>query len=292
MSQSNQQDSPSENRAVLVTGCSSGIGRATALHLARHGFTVFAGVRKEKDAHALRAIAELNLIPLCPLDLTRLDHIRAAHETVIRELSARGIEGLYAIVNNAGGGGVTPIELMDLEGFRTELGARLLGPVALLQEFLPDIRQAHGRIVWIGTPGLFPVKYVAGIHAADFAVNCLARTLSLELKPWDIPNILVRCGGIATAAPARGDRELGEAFQTWPPDRLALYRDSLLKERRELAEFDKKRSEPEVVAKVVRRALVERKPKSRYQAGYMSGFAALLELLPQTAVDAIMAARG
>jgi NAD(P)-dependent dehydrogenase (short-subunit alcohol dehydrogenase family) len=282
----------SERRAVLITGCSSGIGRATALHLARNGFTVLAGVRKQSDADALRALGEPDLVPLCPLDLTRLDHVRAAHQAALAELDRRGIQGLYAIVSSAGGGGIAPIELLDLEGFRTELEARLLGPVALLQAFLPQIRQAGGRIVWIVTPGLFPVKYVASIHAPDFAVNCLARTLNLELAPWRIPNILVRCGGVKTAAVGRGYRDMDAAFKSWPPDRLALYREALLKEREELAGFDQKRTEPEEVAKVVHRALDARRPKSRYQIGYMAGFAALLELFPQTVADAIMAMRG
>jgi NAD(P)-dependent dehydrogenase (short-subunit alcohol dehydrogenase family) len=278
----------SPGKAVLVTGCSSGIGRATALHLARRGFTVFAGVRKEQDANALRALGEPNLVPLCPLDLTRLDQIQEAAEFLATELDARGIDGLYAIVNNAGAGGIAPIELMDIEGLRAELEARLIGPVALLQACLPLIRQAQGRIVWIVTPALIPIPYVASIHAADFAVNCLARTLNLELKRWNIPNILIRCGGIDTAAPGKSDRELAESFGKWPPDRLALYEESLRKERRELAEFDKKRTAPEAVAKLVERALTARRPKSRYSIGYLAGLAALLELIPQTAADAIM----
>jgi NAD(P)-dependent dehydrogenase (short-subunit alcohol dehydrogenase family) len=284
--------SAASGRAVLVTGCSSGIGRATAIYLALQGYVVFAGLRRQDDAEALGALGLPNLIPLCPLDLTRLDHIRDAAQFVMAELGARGIDGLYAIVNNAGAGGIAPVELMDLEGFRTELSARLIGPVALLQACLPLIRQAHGRIVWIVTPALIPIPYVASIHAADFAVNCLARTLNLELKPWDIPNLLIRCGGIDTAAPAKSEQELEESFGKWPPDRLALYEEALRKERKELAEFDRKRTAPEEVAKLVGRALAARRPRSRYSIGYLAGLAALLELIPQTAADAILALRG
>ena len=195
---------------VLITGCSSGIGRATAIHLAQRGFTVFATVRKQADAESLRSLNEAlsttalgttpTLIPICPLDLTRLEHIPHVMETVTEELKRRGKEGLYALINNAGGGSVAPIELMDLDGFRTELQARVLGSVAMVQACLPMIRRARGRIVWIVTPATLPTPYVTSIHACDFAVNCIARTLEIELKPWKIPNIMIRCGGTKTAA--------------------------------------------------------------------------------------------
>src|SRR5512142_620008 len=120
-------------RSVLVTGCSSGIGREAALALARRGFTVFATVRKDADAEALRALRLPGLIPLCPGDLSDLGQVGRAVESVSGEIGRRGGEGLWAIVNNAGGGGPPPVELLDPERFQTELKARLLGPVALVQ---------------------------------------------------------------------------------------------------------------------------------------------------------------
>lgn len=171
-------------KAVLITGCSSGIGRATALQLAIHGFTVFATVRKAADAGSLRALNAPNLVPVCPLDLTNLNDISTAFNTVTDELKRRGMQGLYALINNAGGGSPAPIELMDLDKFQVELQTRVLGSVAMVQAFLPLIRQAHGRIAWIMTPALMPTPYVASIHACDFAVNCIARTLDIELKSW------------------------------------------------------------------------------------------------------------
>ncbi len=179
-------------QSVLITGCSSGIGRATAIHLAQHGFTVFATVRKEADAESLRSLNDPNLIPVCPLDLTRLEQSPSVVETVQAELKRRGQPGLYALVNNAGGGEVAPIELMNLDSFRTELQTRVLGSVAMVQAFLPLLRQSGGRIVWIMTPATIPTPYVTSIHACDFAANAIARTLNIELKSWRIPNILIR----------------------------------------------------------------------------------------------------
>ncbi|MBE0691195.1 MAG: SDR family NAD(P)-dependent oxidoreductase [Anaerolineae bacterium] len=281
----------SHDKAVLVTGCSSGIGRATALYLAQQGFIVFATVRKEADAQSLRDLGEPTLIPVCPLDLSKPETLAPALNFMQQELNRRPGLKLYAIVNNAGGGGVAPIELMDLDKFRLDLEARIIGPLALLQALLPLIREAHGRILWIATPSIIPIPYVSGIHACDFAVNCLARTLQIELKRWRIPNILIRCGGVKTAAPARGARELEEDFRQWPRERFELYAEALKKEQAELSEFDAKRTEPEVIARVVHTALVAPRPKRRYQVGYMSGLAAALEYLPQTLVDRIMESR-
>jgi NAD(P)-dependent dehydrogenase (short-subunit alcohol dehydrogenase family) len=278
-------------KAVLVTGCSSGIGHATAIHLARRGFTVFATVRRDADVQSLRSLNEPNLVPICPLDLAKPEQIAPVIEAVSRELQSRACEGLYAIVNNAGGGSVAPIELMDLDKFRIEIEARILGPIALLQGFLPLIRQAHGRIVWIVTPAIIPIPFVSSIHICDFAVNCIARTLAIELKPWKIPNILIRCGGVKTAAPGKSAHELEEAFRRWPTERFQLYSDALQKEQQELSEFDTKRTDAGEIAKVVYAALRASKPRRRYQIGYMSGLAAALEVMPQTVVDIIMASR-
>ncbi|MGB9006820.1 MAG: SDR family NAD(P)-dependent oxidoreductase [Candidatus Aminicenantales bacterium] len=288
-------------KAVVITGCSSGIGRAAALHLASLGYTVFATVRRDMDAASLREAAgalapgeepRSNLIPVCPLDLTHPDEIAAAIKAIVREFEKRKLGGLYALINNAGGGGIAPVELIDTAVLRRELEARLVGPVTLLQGLLPYLRRGQGRILWITTPALLPIPFIAGIHAPDFAMNGLIRTLAVELKPWRIPNIMIRCGGIKTAAVARSARELEESFRSWPPDRLALYAERLGKEKKELVEFDKNRTEPEEVAKVIARALCAGRPKKRYRIGYMSGFAALFEAFPQSFVDFVMGKRG
>jgi NAD(P)-dependent dehydrogenase (short-subunit alcohol dehydrogenase family) len=278
-------------RGVLVTGCSSGIGRATSLFLADHGFTVFATVRREEDSEELKSLGKPSLIPLCPLDLRRLEHIAPLAARVERELSARGQPGLYAVINNAGAGAVSPLELLDLEAYRGELEARLLGPVALAQALLPSLRRGGGRLLWIATPALIPIPFVASIHACDYAANCLARTFALELAPWSIRSIFVRCGGINTAAPEKNALELEKEMARWPADKLALYKDVMEKEKKELAAFDLKRTDPAVVAATVLKALLAEKPRRVYRAGYLSRAGAMLDVLPQPLVDWIMSRR-
>jgi len=281
-----------DGEGVLVTGCSSGIGRAVALHLAQTGFTVFATLRKPAGSDALYRLGEPNLVPVYPLDLAKREHIPAVQEMVAAELTRRGKKGLYALVNNAGAGSVAPIELMDLDKYQTELQARLLGPVALLQAFLPLIRARQGRVVWIMTPSLIPTPFVSSIHACDFAANCLARTLALELAPWRIPSIMVRCGVIATSAPAKNENELAESLKQWPPEKASLYAGSLRKLQLEFAQLNRSRTPPEAVARIVQCALSARNPRSRYQVGHLSRAAAFLEALPQPLADKIIAMRG
>ncbi|MGC3978433.1 MAG: SDR family NAD(P)-dependent oxidoreductase [Paludibacteraceae bacterium] len=270
-----------ESKSILVTGASSGIGHAIALHLARRGFTVLATVRRQTDIDRLKEYNLSGLHPVCPLDLTNSEQTKAI-ATQIRWMIHDGkVPPLYAVINVAGGGQVAPIELVHIDAYRQELEKRLVGPVILLQELLPLLRVTRGRILWIATPGLLPVPYVADIHAPDFAVNYLARTLNIELQPDGIHNILIRCGGIATSSPDKSEQQLAEMLITWPEDRVKFYRDRLEKLQRGFSRFNVKRTGTEAVALTVEKALTTEHPRTRYQVGYMSGFGAFVEKLPQ-----------
>jgi len=280
-----------KGKAVLITGCSSGIGRTAALYLAEHGYLVFAGVRRTEDAANLEKLGIKNLVQVCPLDLKDIQNICEAKEKTEAALSKRGISGLYAILSNAGGGFIAPIELMDIEKMRHETETRILGPIALLQIMLPLIRKGNGRVLWIQTPALTPIAFDASIHACDFASNCLSRTLGQELKPWGIPSIQIRCGGIRTPSVERCYTELTNSMAEWSAAGLDLYRESLIKAEKGFRDFDVKRSEPELIARLVFKALEAKKPKRRYHAGYMSGISNIMECVPQPLVDMIMEKR-
>jgi NAD(P)-dependent dehydrogenase (short-subunit alcohol dehydrogenase family) len=280
-----------KGRAVLVTGCSSGIGRATAVQLADAEYTVFATVRKESDCRELASLGKPGLVPLFPLDLRMVEHIPPLVQRINEELTSRGLAGLSAIVNVAGGGGFAPLELVDIEEFRGELETRLVGPVALAQALLPSLRLGKGRLIWIATPALIPIPFVSSIHACDFAANCITRTFALELRPWGIPSIFVRCGGVRTPSVDRSYHELDDVIAGWLPEKRGLYADALERNKKQLAVFDAKRSEPSVVAEKVLEAVRAPKPKRVYRAGYLVGASAILDMLPQPLVDWIMARR-
>lgn len=266
------------SKSVLVTGASSGIGNAIALHLANIGYTVIASVRKESDAEKLNSLHLKNLVPVCPLDLTSQDDIRSAVQTISQKINEKEIPPLHAMVLVAGGGTISPIELMDINAFRSELEKRLVGNITLLQGLLSELRKTKGCILWIATPGLFPVPYVADIHAPDFAVNYLARTLNLELLPDSIKNILIRCGGIGTPAPERTEKYIVERLSKSNPDRIGIYAERLRLLEQNLQKFAKKRTPPEKVAELIAKVLVRTKPKIRYNIGYMYVSAAQVHL--------------
>ena len=281
----------SSSKSVLITGASSGIGNAVAIYLAKQGYTVLASVRKNSDADALNELGHNNLKPLCPLDLTKQEQIHAIADSVREQIQKNELPSLYAIIFNAGGGHVAPIELMNIADFREELEKRLVGNISLLQELIPLLRLTKGRVLWISTPGLFPVPYVADIHAPDFAVNYLARTLNLELRPDGIKNILIRCGAINTPSPKRTENNIIEKLKDSPKERVEIYESRLVKLEKGLKKIATKRTEPEKVAELIAKVLVMNKPKIRYQLGYMSNLGAFLEKLPQSWVDYIMGKR-
>ena len=277
--------------SVLVTGSSSGIGYATAVHLAQKGVTVFATVRKATDAERLAALGIPGLIPLYPFDLRVAEQITVGMRRVESELADRGLSGLQALVNNAGGGGPAPIELLPLPQLRAQLETRIFGAVALVQAALPLLRRGNGRIVWIATPAIIPTPYVASIHACDFAVNCIARTLNVELKRWNIANIMIRCGGVRTPAGMRTVDDAEALLRTVESDRSGLYEEPLRRWAHQMISFDTKRVDAIVVARTIERAIIAKRPRSRYSVGHLAGLAAFLELLPQQWSDAILRAR-
>ncbi len=126
-------------KSVLITGASTGIGRATAMHLDAKGWRVFAGVRKEADADSLRAAGSERLVPLM-LDVTDPEQIAAAADRVGDEVGEAGLDGL---VNNAGIAVPGPLETLPIDDFRRQVEVNLTAHVAVTQAMLPAIRTRH-----------------------------------------------------------------------------------------------------------------------------------------------------
>lgn len=241
------------SRTVLITGCSSGIGKATAARLARNGWTVYATARRPET------LADLTGCKHLALDVTDEASMSAAVDAVLSESGH-----LDALVNNAGYSLSGAVESLDVDAIHREFETNVFGLVRLTQLVLPAMRsQRHGRIVNIGSMGgklTFPGG--GAYHASKYAVEALSDALRYEVAGFGIQVVLVEPGLITTnfedAALASMDLEAEGPY--------AGFNRAVAKATSEaysgpMAKFG---GPPEAVAKVIEKALTKRRPKPRY----------------------------
>ena len=275
----------STDRAVLVTGASSGMGRACALRLARGGFTVFAGVRRERDARALEESGGQPLIPVI-LDVTSEPSIGDAFRTI---RDAVGEAGLAGLVNNAGIAVTGPVEIVPLEEIRRQFEVNVFGQIAVTQAFLPLIRAARGRIVNVGSVGAkFALPFAGGLNASKAALESLSDSLRMELRPWGIRVVLISPGSIRTAAEAKLEADSEAAVNAFSPEGRARYAAPYRAFVRSMLALESRGVGPEAMAEKVHRALTARVPRRRYPVGPRSRLLPLLfATLPAAAADGL-----
>jgi NAD(P)-dependent dehydrogenase (short-subunit alcohol dehydrogenase family) len=271
--------------AVVVTGASTGIGEACALLLDRGGFQIFAGIRKQADAEALKRKASARLTPLF-IDVTDAASIAAAAEAV---LGAVGEAGLAGLVNNAGIAIAAPLEFIPAVELRRQLDVNVVGQIAVTQAFLPLLRNGRGRIVNMGSiGGLLALPFTGPYNASKFALEALTDSLRMELRPWGIEVSIVEPGGIATPIWDKSAAEGDEMARTFPQRAHDLYGSAMDALRRVAAATGKAGSPPEDVAEAVMHALTAKKPKTRYLVGWDARFRAMLRFLPDRIRDGLI----
>jgi NAD(P)-dependent dehydrogenase (short-subunit alcohol dehydrogenase family) len=245
--------------AVLITGCSSGIGRTTAKHLAQRGHVVYASARR------LESIADLEAdgCRLLALDVTDDASMAAAVQAVEAEHGAVG-----ALVNNAGYSQSGAIESVPLDEVRRQFETNVFGLVRMCQLVLPKMReQRSGRIVNISSIGGTLVFPGGGIyHATKYAVEALSDSLRFELKGFGIRVVIVEPGIIRT----RFAEAVSTALpQTDSADPYASFNAAVEQSTHNAYEkgtmIGRLGGEPEAVAKVIERAITAKSPKTRYR---------------------------
>jgi NAD(P)-dependent dehydrogenase (short-subunit alcohol dehydrogenase family) len=249
--------------SVLVTGASTGIGRATALRLDRAGWKVFAGVRRQADAESLAAEASDRLAPVM-LDVTDAAQIAAAAERIGAEVGGAGLGGL---VNNAGIGVPGPLETIPMEDFRRQVEVNMIGHVAVTKAMLPALRRTPGRIVFISSVGgriAFPFN--GSYHVAKFGIEAAGDVFRQELRTAGISVSIVEPGSIKTPIWDRSDREV-EALLERAPETGRLYGKEVEGLRRASRKLGERGIPPERVAERIEHALTARRPRTRYLVG-------------------------
>jgi NAD(P)-dependent dehydrogenase (short-subunit alcohol dehydrogenase family) len=260
-------------RTALVTGASSGIGTATASRLARFGWRVLAGVRREGDAP--EGTEEVLL------DVTDGAQIEAAAERV---------EELHGLVNNAGIALASPLEFVPLEELRRQLEVNVLGQVAVTQAFLPALRRARGRIVFIGSiAGKSALPFLGPYAASKHAIEAIADSLRVELSPWGIGVTLVEPGTIKTPIWTRSASRVDELLETMDGrDRMeSLYGERIARFREIALARGQAGESPESVAEAVEEALTASRPRTRRLVGRDARIRAGVELLPDRLRDRV-----
>lgn len=249
---------------VLITGASTGIGRQCALDLARAGWRVFAGVRKPADGEALQAAGNGNIIPLI-IDVTDANTIGQA----ARELeTALADAGLNALVNNAGITVQGPLEFVPLAMFETQMQVNVTGQLAVTQAFLPLIRKAKGRIVFMSSEsGRNTLPMLGPYSASKFALEAVANALRLELLPSGIRVCLIEPGSAKTDIWTKAARNSMQIINAMPEQAKQLYAKELKLLTRLPEQVNKVAFAPEKVSKAVIRALTARRPPIRQVVG-------------------------
>jgi NAD(P)-dependent dehydrogenase (short-subunit alcohol dehydrogenase family) len=270
-------------RSALVTGASTGIGRATALHLDAAGWQVFAGVRKEEDAESLRQAGSERLVPLM-LDVTDAAQIAAAAERVGAEVGTAGLDGL---VNNAGIAVPGPLETLPVDDFRRQIEVNLTAHVAVTQAMLPAIRAARGRIVFITSiGGLMAFPMFGAYHAAKFGLEAVGDVFRRELRPWGIKVAVIEPGSIATPIWERGDEAVDTLAERAGKGHADLYGEAIESYREVARKTGARGIPPEKVAVKIEHALSARRPRTRYLVGADArGQAFAAWLLPDRLLD-------
>lgn len=268
---------------ILITGASTGIGRATALRLDRAGWRVVATVRRGADAAALAADSSGRL-RVCYLDVTEAACIAEMAEEVEDLVGAEGLNGL---VNNAGIVEAGPLECLPLDGLRRQFEVNVVGQVAVTQALLPALRRARGRIVNVGSIGGVSALPFAGAYCASkFALEAVTDALRMELKAAGVEVVLVQPGSIATPIWEKG------AGQAVPPEAEARYGPQLTAMKAVVRATATTGLPPEAVAAVIHKALAARRPKTRYRVGRMAHVRLMLQrVLPDRLRDRVLLRR-
>ena len=271
--------------AALVTGASSGIGRATALRLEAEGWTVFAGVREPSAGDSLvEAASGAGALEPVRLDVTEQESIDAARSLIGERVGADGLRGL---VNNAGIGVGGPLEYVPLENLRAVLEVNVTGQVAVTQAMLPLLRSGGGRIVFTSSDnGRWAPPYMGPYAASKFAIEAVGDVLRVELRRSKIPVSIIEPGSIKTSIWDKGLDGIAGGDLNLSADSEKHYGDVTTVLRNALEQGKANGIPPERVAEAIHHALTARRPKTRYRVGRDArAMIALKKILPDRVFD-------
>jgi NAD(P)-dependent dehydrogenase (short-subunit alcohol dehydrogenase family) len=263
-------------KLAVVTGASTGIGRATAQRLAADGFYVLAGVRKASDGETIKT----ERIEPITLDITNETDIAALAERVASDPLSRP---LSALVNNAGIAINAPIEVLTMNDWRAQFDVSVFGQIALTKALFPALLKSRGRVVNItSVGGRVAMANYGAYSAAKFAMEAVTDSLRREVESFGITVVKVTPGAVSTNLTDRGLATNYRISQTMTEAQHARYDDLTKAFVAQAKGFARDGVSPETAAAVISRAVSDRKPKTRYTIGRD---AAMINLISRVASD-------
>ncbi len=277
--------SANEQEIAVISGASSGIGAATARELARRGFHVLAGVRRERDADTIRGPGIEPLI----LDITVPDHIRALVARVHGDPRGRAVR---ALVNNAGAPVNVPVEAFAIDDWRRLFEVNLFGHVAMTQALLPALVRSKGRVVNISSVGGRIAMATYGPYAGTkFALEAVSDALRREVAPFGVEVVVVEPGAVRTEMLGRVVATAQQHAAAMTPEQEQRYGGLVQAIAAQAASATKSAMPAEAAAAVIAEAVTARKPRTRYTVGRDAALLTrLVRILPDRALDRLLAA--
>lgn len=264
-------------KTVVITGTSTGIGRATAQYLDQRGFRVIGTVRKEGDAEAVEAENSTNFKALL-MDVARPESLEEFKNELQEELAGGGLWGL---VNNAGMGFAVPLEFIPLDQLRALFEVNLFGLLAVTQICLPYLRQEKGRIVNISsTASIVNAPFHGPYSSAKSGLNSLSNSLRLELRPFGVQVSVIICGSVKTPIWQKGGEIGGQVWQMMPPEAGEIYGADFSQLASYFEKLGQKGCSPETVASTIHDALTSGRAKQTYYVGKDAGLFRILTKVP------------
>lgn len=272
---------------ILISGASTGIGRASAIHLARNEHKVWAGVRTQKSYDDLLKMNVRGVQPIF-LDVTSSPSIADAVSLIKKN---GGV--LHALINNAGIAIGGPVEALTMEAWRRQFDINVFGLIELTRACLPLLRESKGRIVNISSiSGRIASPFLAPYAASKFAIEAFSDSLRRELRKHGVKVSVIEPGPINTPIWKKSIADSIERKSELPPEMLEVYGTSMDKFAKAMEQAAQDAAPVAWVVEAIVQALTARTPKTRYPVGQkVNAMTIAAKLLPDTWLDTLLRKR-
>jgi short-subunit dehydrogenase len=250
-----------QEKTILITGTSTGIGYATVLYLDNRGYRVFAGIRKLEDGNNLKKYSSEKLEPVI-LDVTNEDSVLSAKEQIVSKTGGR----LDVLINNAGVALVGVLEAVPVSETKNLFDVNVFGVMTVTKTFLPLLRNSRGRIINIGsTSGMNALPLFSSYAASKYALNAISESLRFELKPLEVFVSQIIVGPVETEIWEKSEKRVEQQFKEIDPELNKSYQPVISAVRGGVKNIKKI---PAIeVAKIIYKILNEKESRHLYLVG-------------------------